>query len=426
MPSPSERRRNNIRAGVFVTVTLVLGLIVLIMLTDAIHAMSRRTETYIVTFDVSSGVNNLKPGSEVRVGGVVMGKVKSIKPKLQEGEAFRQIAVQFNVDHRIKLYRDAQILVSAPLIGSDAWLEIPNVGHPVAGAPPGNELAGTPSLGFLTSLLGSENADKASQIVDNAVAFSEVLPDVRKLYEDRLAPMVENLNATTADIRAVVGEIRQTQWPAWAHAVNAVMTWATSATAKLDAAIAEGQGVLSDSRAMLAENRQPIRQTLANVETATNSINTETIAKVHKLLDAGQEGLDQAVRALENMRVDYASWATNIGEALANANLAAQQLKLTTIETRRSPWKLLYRPSPDELEHELLYEAARSFALAAADLKAAADSVQRVLREHGDEVSNNEDAYRRLQKTLLNSLENYEKAQQQLLDVLVSDSKARK
>ena len=45
------------------------------------------------------------------------------------------------------------------------------------------------------------------------------------------------------------------------------------------------------------------------------------------------------------------------------------------IEIRRSPWKVLYRPTEKELENELLYEATRSFAVAAADMKAASVSV---------------------------------------------------
>src|SRR5690606_26422797 len=136
------------------------------------------------------------------------------------------------------------------------------------------------------------------------------------------------------------------------------------------------------------------------------------------LLNTGQEGLDQAVAAMTELRTDYAGWSTNIGEALANANMASQQLKLTMIETRRSPWKVLYRPSADELEHELLYEAARSFAVAAADLKAASEAIRRVLDTHGERLAENHDAYQRVERNLLNSLANYEKAQQQLMDVI--------
>jgi hypothetical protein len=222
-------------------------------------------------------------------------------------------------------------------------------------------------------------------------------------------------------VKAVISDFREKRYANWADGVDQIITWAVKETDRIDSSIAEGQALFADARQVLAENRESVKTSLANVQSITERVNTQTIDKVHALLDSGQTGLDQAVTLLENMRVDYNSWATDIGEALGNANLAAQQLKLTTIETRRSPWKLLYRPSATELEHELLYEAARSFAVAAGDLKAASGSVERVLNDHGNQLAGNEEAYRRLQKTLLNSLSNYEKAQQQLLDVLVSE-----
>ena len=165
-----------------------------------------------------------------------------------------------------------------------------------------------------------------------------------------------------------------------------------------------------------------MRSIFENLQSSTEKIDGQTIEKVHAFLQTAQGGVEQASALLERLQIDYEPWATNIGDALANANLASQQLKLTMIETRRSPWKVLYRPSSDELEHELLYEATRSFAVAAADLKSASESVQRVLDHHSDKIQGDEETYRRLERNLLDSLAKYEKAQQQLLDVLVSDS----
>lgn len=423
MASPSERNRNNIRAGVFVSVSIIIGLAVLIILTDAIGAITRVTDRYIVTFDVASGVANLKSGSDVRVGGVRMGQVSKIEPQLEEGQAFRKIDVRFNLDRRVVIYSNAHVLVSAPILGSDAWLDIPNVGDPSAGRPPGGRLVGVSSVGMLTSLLGSENATKANEMVENVRQFSAFLGEVPDEYQKRIVPVIDNVGSVAGDAKVVVQDIRQTHWPTWADAVDKVLTWATGATGKLDGAIDEGKGLLADSRTVVNENRPQIKSIVDNLTSTTQTLNTQTIDKFHKFLDTGQQGLDQAVAVLEDMRIDYGSWATNLGEVLANANLASQQLKLTTIETRRSPWKLLYRPSPDELQHELLYEAARSFAVAAADLKAASQSVQRILDQHADKIAGDEDAYRRLERNLVDSLAKYEKAQQQLLDVIVADHK---
>lgn len=426
MGSPSERHRNNIRAGIFVSVSLLLGLAILVVLTDAVEAISRSTERYTVVFDVASGVNNLKAGSDVRVGGVSMGRVTDIRPQLKEGEAFREIAVDFTLDRRIAIYRDAIILISSPLIGADAWLDIPNVGEPAAGLATGSQpLRGTPSVGMLAHLLGPENAAKADEMVENARVFSDFLARMPDEYDHRVAPILEDWSVITSDMRALVADVRERDWPVWSESMHRVMTWAADVTSKLDATIADGHGLLLDGREVIKENREPIRTTVGNVQQATERINAETLDKLHRVLESGQQGVEAAVAVLEDMRVDYGTWATNLGEALANANLTAQQLKLAAIETRRSPWKLLYRPSATELEHELLYEATRSFAVAAADLKASSEAVRRVLENHGSAVAHNEEAYRRLEQSLLKSLDNYEKAQQRLLDVLIADQTGR-
>ena len=110
---------------------------------------------------------------------------------------------------------------------------------------------------------------------------------------------------------------------------------------------------------------------------------------------------------------------------LCLARWRSTQLKLALIEIRRSPWKLLYRPTSEELSHELLYEATRSFAVAAGDLKAASESVKRVMENHSDLIVNpdNKAAFERLTKHLIDSMERYEKAQQEMLDVLVTEKK---
>ena len=142
---------------------------------------------------------------------------------------------------------------------------------------------------------------------------------------------------------------------------------------------------------------------------------------MHELLDTGKSAMDNALAVLEDVNLEFDGWVPDINDTLANARLAAQQLKLTMLEVRRSPWKVLYRPTPTELEHEMLYAAARSFALAASDLKAASESVRRVLDDHSDQVATDPQTAQRLNTYLLDSLSNYEKVQQRLIDVLLTD-----
>lgn len=421
MPNLSERQRNNVKAGVFVTLAIMLGLGVVIVLTDALSSLRRRTRDYTVVFSVQSGVPNLKKGSEVRVGGLSMGRVTHVEAlPAAADQALTDIAVRFNLDQTAQLYKNAAIYVSSAIIGSDGWLDIPSVGTPDQGVAV-DDLRGRTSSGFLTSLVGGENKDRIDNIIQNAEKGSEFLGDVRSEYDTRIVPIIDDVKATTGDIREVANDLKENRWPNWATRVDEIMKWASDATAKIDGTLDEGRGLFADARELVAENREPIKTTIANARDVSERVKTETIDKIHKLLETGQEGLDSAVATLKNIQVDYGGWATDLGDTLANATLASQQLKLATIEVRRSPWKLLYRPQPDEVEHELLYDATRAFALAASDLKASSASMQRVLEANTAETLTNADAFKRLQQSLLDSLQRYEAAQQRMLDVLIAN-----
>lgn len=399
MSSAHERSRNNVRAGIFVTLAVALAVGTVIVLTDVGETILRPTRSYSAGFQVADGLKNLKAGAQVRVGGITMGHVDEVRPRL-DGGPFTEIEVDFSIDERVRLFRDAKIFISSQLIGSDAWLDIYDVGTPEKGGAEESVIVGESDPGTLATLLGPDLADDASGIV-------------------------EDLKATTGDVRSLAGRISGEDWPRWAGSVDQVMTWATSATDEIDRVLAAGEGLLQDARDVIGENREPVRDTIAdardtseNLKSITATVRGETVDKVHKLLDRGQEGLDRAVSVLESVGEDYPAWSTDVGEALAGARLTAQQLKLASIEVRRSPWKLLYRPTRVELEHELLYEAARSFALAGSDLKASSASAERILADHRDRLD--QPTVQQIAAFLQDSLDRYSRAQERLMDVLVT------
>ena len=401
MPSPHERTRNNVRAGIFVIVSILLAVGAIIALTDAWTTFTKPTREYTVTFKVEEGVKNLKQGSDVRVGGVLMGRVESVTARIDA--VLTKIDVIFSLDSRVSLFENAVIMVTPALIGGDAKLDIHSVGTADEGPAEDAELGGYSGPGVLVTLLGAKNARKADEIVDNAAVF------------------VGDMRESGGDIRALTSRIRHEDWPRWEKRVDNIMEWSTSATEQLDQIFAQGNGLLTDAREVVAENRESIGNTVTNVEEVTGRLRTETVDKLHRLLDTGQEGLDQATAVLEAASRDYDIWATDITDALANARQVAQQLKLTMIEVRRSPWKLLQRPSREEQEHELLYASTRAFALAASDLKASSASVQRLLKNHGAEIRQDPETFNALTAYLRDSLERYGEAQQRLIDVLLTE-----
>ena len=403
MASLSERSRSNVRAGIFVMVSLLLAVATIIVLTNALDTLLRPKRTYTVTFTVEKGVKNIKGGAEVRVGGVLMGRVKEIIPRIEPDVPLEKIDIVFSLDRRVTLYSDAQVLVTPALIGADAWLEVNYVGTPGAGPVTGALEGFTVPAGAVATLLGADNARKTDEIVENARV------------------MVAQARDAVGDVRRLAGRITDEDWPRWSSRIDRVMDWAVGATEKFDVVLEDGRATVAGVRGIVTDNRPRIDDTFENFQEITRRLRVETVDKVNSVLDTGQKGLDRAVSILEKVDREFDGWAPEIRETLAGLRQTSQQLKLASVEVRRSPWKLLYRPDESELEHELLYEAARSFAMAVSDLRAAADSTERLVNNHGEQIAADPELRKRVNDFLAGSLERYQGAQQKLIDVLLTD-----
>jgi hypothetical protein len=425
MASSAERKRNNVKAGIFVLVALVLALITIIALSGSVQALFKPRDHFIASFKVSAGIKTLSKGSAVKVGGLAMGTVTKVEPDVKGEEELKRINVEFALDRRVRLYEGVVIDVNASLIGGDAWLDITDVGAGKRQLKPGSVIQVKGGGGGLLSMvLGSqapEMIDNADATLANARKFTASLNTRLDEYNADIAPTLENA-------REFVTNLNQVRWPEWADRIDYIMTWAENKTHDLTTIIDDGKVVMNDARQIVQENRPRIDASIVNIQDGTvqfkelaTRANQETIEKVDQLLNRGKEAMDNASAMIKQLRQNFTEWSVNIDETLGNTVLASQQLKLTMAEIRRSPWKVLYRPSADELDHELLYEAARSFAMAAADLKVSSETVDRMLTEYTDQLD--QPVLERIQDNLLNSMGNYERAQQQLFDVLLVDDK---
>ena len=128
MSQVRNKRQNNVRAGVFVTLSLILGLSVFGILTNAWDRLVRSTSAYEVTFQVQEGIGMLATGSQVRLGGVIIGVVTSVNPRVEIGEPTSMIDVEFEVNSEFALYDNASIHARAGLLGTVGWLAISDVG----------------------------------------------------------------------------------------------------------------------------------------------------------------------------------------------------------------------------------------------------------------------------------------------------------
>jgi hypothetical protein len=199
---------------------------------------------------------------------------------------------------------------------------------------------------------------------------------------------------------------------------------------KLDTSMGDVQGLLQ-------RNAPKIDTTIANLDSASATANdalkhisAETVPLVDSALRKAESAVDGFGKSIDIVHDLLLQRSPDISEMLSNLRTTASQLKLASMEIRRSPWKILYQPNSDQVAHENLYEAARSFVLAAGDLRAAGESLRLVVERDPGRYETDAKFRESVQLMVTDALAKYEQAQQQLNSVLLSpapagESKAR-
>ena len=107
MSQVRNKRQNNVRAGAFVTISIVLGFVVFSILTNAWDRIFKSVSSYVVVFSVEEGVGALASGSHVSLGGVIIGSVTEVSPIVNNGEPTSDIEIKFqNNQSRDSIYEN--------------------------------------------------------------------------------------------------------------------------------------------------------------------------------------------------------------------------------------------------------------------------------------------------------------------------------
>ena len=463
MASTNEIRRNNIRAGAFTCICLVLGFVVLVVLNSkAMSYLFGSHNSYIIVFNLQDGVAGLTEGSEVRLGGLINGRVTDVRltglleeTKTEtststaktdqdtpaEKHAEPQLEVTIEVDKGVRLWSNAVAVRTPPVLGTNAWINISTIGGPDANTACPTELNGakavllpetgsnfpaTPGDGLLSTIVGSTNASTTQDILNNIAQFTGFLDGpVIEVFNQQIEPSL-------ADAREIVGNVRS-DYGGWSKEVTGTLENVQSASSHLDEVMDEGLNTLKDARStvqtissLVSENREHIQQIVTNIDTMTvdgvaitNTIRNKTMAQVDQALESGTDALADLANILNTLDLEVTASIPTIRNFLQDALIAAGELKLTTIEVRRSPWRLLYTPKPGELSHENLFAAARGFTIAASDIRSAAESFQAILDRFPKALEDDPALRNDMEQYLADSLKRFHAAQERLFSVII-------
>jgi ABC-type transporter Mla subunit MlaD len=407
--------RNNLLAGVLVTIAIVGSVVAIIVLAGGAEQLGRRS--YIVTFDLATGVSGLTPGAEVSIGGKKVGAVQKNEFVQNDDGVVSGIDITIGIDKSITLRDGARPYLELPLLGSQSKINFPSVGEGAI-IEPGSRMRGTLAPPAFLSQAGYGD-DQAHQ-----------LQSILKNTDEAMA----KLNAGADDVRLITSDAA-TKWPDWSTRIDSITEKADATLSKgpeiaedIQARLDQIEEVLATTKGYLDENRENVKSAIASFKSIGEKgdefaarLNGEIKDAALAMLEKGKSTLDDAQTFLARLSEIVGEQRPNIRKTFANIRLAADQLRDTLIEVRRSPWRLIYRPDTRELNFELLYDSARSYAGAVSDLRAASESLESLIASGPDPQLLRAGSVDELLAEVQRAMDSYKQAEQRFMDHLLAD-----
>jgi ABC-type transporter Mla subunit MlaD len=369
-----------------VSVALIICVIIGI---KGLSWINDRKTDYLVAFDLRTNIGGLRVGDEVRVGGFKVGEVKHIELREDHTPSHPPyyILVAISVPKRYSIREDAKIRIDGTLTGT-SWLNFEDLGKgnvltadkPLIGAP-----SGTQELIAKVSGLAPEIQAILGDVRTKTLpSVNQTLAEVRTKSVPLVNQTLESFKKTGDNTAALTADIRTSYKPAMDH-YHALMDKAVT--------------MLEAVRAFFGDTTSDFRTTLANLHKSTDDIRQKLpgmldkvdsgLAKVNTAMDGVNKTMTDVQATMANAK-DLSAGAksvvvgnkTKLDNMIASLKTAGDNLKAATAEIRRSPWRLLYKPAPNEMANLNLYDAARQFAEGASDLNDTAGALRDALKDN--------------------------------------------
>jgi ABC-type transporter Mla subunit MlaD len=381
------KERNALRAGLFIVVSTVLIVVVIV----AIKGAGRFTEgrsTRTVSFKLSDDLGGLRIGDDVRVGGWKVGSVQSIEPAGLEGTDPR-LNVTFTLPARFKLRENTRIGIQTTLTGATA-LNVDNLGQGREYAE-ADQIPGRPDpKSALFASLGEAGPDLAATMKEARLAAA----DIRGQTVPKANAALDSFKGTGDSATALVADVKG-QIPPIVEKYNGV----TDKTGTMMQSITD----------MIGPSTTDWKGLMANLNQASGSVNQKLPAMLEKLdktLGSAEAALEDVKATVANTKELSASLKQVVGRnesklegIILSLKTTGDNLEAASAEIRRSPWRLLYKPAPNEVANLNVYDSARQFAEGANNLNDAATALRDALKTGGAKPEEVQAMIDRLEKT---------------------------
>jgi len=371
-----------ILVGVVVVVTLV-GLLGLMGLAGGGPGFLTARRTIDVVFRDGQGI---RVGCPVRVAGLDAGRVVDVDLTEIDETLWARVRISLPSALANKLKQDAKITIQASLAGQSR-VNIVSSGRSKVGLVSGQVVHGVESTFFdpVLEQVGLGPVERSH--------LSHVIAEVRQTIDavgPRVRQMLGTMQETVVSLRDSADNVRPTIEATVGH-VEEMTRRLNASTPKVEAALARIDTLTHQADSLLAENRPNLQATLATVRDLTATINNiveQDRPKVEKMLDnldatraRGDRALyqidvlaDQSIQILTKSRADLQRTVANVRDATDWADKLVQKIFANPFYL--SP---LYRPTPEDLRVQGVYDATQVFTKGAQELNDALKTLDAVM-----------------------------------------------
>jgi len=193
---------------------------------------------------------------------------------------------------------------------------------------------------------------------------------------------------------------------------------------------------LSEVSAVVNDNHQPINQAVVSLDSAMATFDKDIAAVLARELET-EPHPDQSllttikqsfaklndsmteVKTLSKQAKDIVVLNKDrIGEIVENATQASAHLKQGIKDIKTHPWKVLFKPSDAEKRELHIFNTAREFADAAAEMDDATSRLKSLLEAYDGSIASNDPNLIKINESLSEAMEKFTKAEQSLWDAM--------
>lgn len=258
-----------------------------------------------------SHTNGIYAGDEVRVLGVPVGKITKITPERD------RVKVEFKFDHGVKVPADAKAVIVAPSLVSSRYLQL---APRYEGGPTLQDGGVIPESRTAVPIEWDQIKDQLNDLAvalgPNGANKTGALSSLVSSTSTALVGEGETINQTIANLSRAVRVLQNGSGDAFSTVQNLQVF--TSALAESDQQIADFTARLDSVSGLLADNKNSVRSSIANLAVA--------VRKVERFVKANRTALKTSITGLTDVTSVVAKQQESLAQTLQAAPNALRNL----------------------------------------------------------------------------------------------------